>query len=57
MRQLRRHLLDSGADPSARYRDRNTALHTAAFFGRAEAAARLQGTREELFAVVGDYEL
>jgi peptidoglycan/LPS O-acetylase OafA/YrhL len=34
-------LLEAGADPSARYRDRNTALHTAAFFGRAEAAARL----------------
>jgi hypothetical protein len=35
------YLLEAGADPSARYRDRNTALHTAAFFGRAEAAARL----------------
>ncbi|MHC4273664.1 MAG: acyltransferase family protein [Planctomycetota bacterium] len=35
------YLLEAGADPSAKYRDRNTALHTAAFFGRAEAAARL----------------
>ncbi|MCP3904314.1 MAG: acyltransferase family protein [Planctomycetes bacterium] len=35
------YLLEAGADPSARYRDRNTALHTAAFFGRAEAADRL----------------
>ncbi len=39
--QVVEYLLDAGADPSARYRDRNTALHTAAFFGRAEAAARL----------------
>jgi peptidoglycan/LPS O-acetylase OafA/YrhL len=35
------YLLEVGADPSARYRDRNTALHTAAFFGRANAAAHL----------------
>jgi len=35
------YLLDAGADPNARYRDRNTALHTAAFFGRAKAAAKL----------------
>ena len=28
-------LLESGADPSARYGDDNTAMHTAAFFGRA----------------------
>jgi peptidoglycan/LPS O-acetylase OafA/YrhL len=34
-------LLDAGADPNARYRDQNTALHTAAFFGRAEAVRRL----------------
>jgi peptidoglycan/LPS O-acetylase OafA/YrhL len=35
------YLLEAGADPSARYRDQNTALHTAAFFGRADAAALL----------------
>ncbi|MFG0252186.1 MAG: acyltransferase family protein, partial [Phycisphaerales bacterium JB038] len=35
------YLLEAGADPSARFRDRNTALHSAAFFGRAEAAAKL----------------
>jgi peptidoglycan/LPS O-acetylase OafA/YrhL len=35
------YLLEAGADPNARYRDQNTALHTAAFFGRAEAATRL----------------
>lgn len=35
------YLLEAGANPSARYGDQNTALHTAAFFGRAEAAARL----------------
>jgi Acyltransferase family/Ankyrin repeats (3 copies) len=34
-------LLDAGADPSARYRDGSTALHTAAFLGRADAATRL----------------
>jgi peptidoglycan/LPS O-acetylase OafA/YrhL len=35
------YLLEAGADPNARYRDQNTALHTAAFFGRAEAVLRL----------------
>jgi peptidoglycan/LPS O-acetylase OafA/YrhL len=40
-REVIEYLLEAGADPSARYRDRNTALHTAAFFGRAEAAASL----------------
>jgi len=44
------YLLDAGADPSARYRDRNTALHTAAFFGRAEAAARLLDAGAEVNA-------
>lgn len=34
-------LLEKGADPGARYKDFNTALHTAAFLGRAECAARL----------------
>jgi peptidoglycan/LPS O-acetylase OafA/YrhL len=36
-----RYLLEIGADPSARYRDRNTPLHTACFFGRAEVAELL----------------
>jgi hypothetical protein len=35
------YLLDAGADPSARFRDRNTAPHSAAFFGRAGVVARL----------------
>jgi len=34
-------LLDEGADPNTRYGDSNTALHSAAFFGRADAAALL----------------
>jgi fucose 4-O-acetylase-like acetyltransferase len=36
-----KYLLDIGADPSAPYRDRNTPLHTACFFGRAEVAELL----------------
>lgn len=35
------YLLEIGADPSARYRDLNTPLHTACFFGRAEVAEHL----------------
>lgn len=34
-------LLELGADPNARYRDGNTPMHTACFFGRAEVAERL----------------
>ena len=34
-------LLENGADPSARYRDQNTPLHSAAFFGRAACAEAL----------------
>lgn len=34
-------LLEAGADPAARYGDGNTPLHTACFFGRAEAARLL----------------
>ncbi|MFM9958679.1 MAG: acyltransferase family protein [Phycisphaerales bacterium] len=34
-------LLELGADPNARYRDGNTALHTACFFGHSEMAERL----------------
>jgi len=44
------YLLEAGADPSARYRDRNTALHSAAFFGRADAAARLLDAGAEVNA-------
>ncbi|MHC4695719.1 MAG: acyltransferase family protein [Planctomycetota bacterium] len=44
------YLLDAGADPNARYRDRNTALHTAAFFGRAEAATQLLDAEAEVNA-------
>ena len=35
------YLLSVGASPSARYRDRNTPLHTACFFGRYEVAELL----------------
>jgi len=44
------YVLDAGADPSARYRDQNTALHTAAFFGRAEAATQLLDAGAEVNA-------
>jgi len=36
-----KYLLDAGADPNARYRDQNTPLHTACFFGRAKLAGYL----------------
>jgi peptidoglycan/LPS O-acetylase OafA/YrhL len=36
-----KYLLDMGADPSARYKDQNTPLHTACFFGRADVARHL----------------
>ncbi len=35
------YLLEIGADPSARYKDGNTPMHTACFFGRAEVAEQL----------------
>jgi len=44
------YLLEAGADPSARYRDRNTALHAAAFFGRANAASLLLDAGAEVDA-------
>jgi peptidoglycan/LPS O-acetylase OafA/YrhL len=45
------YLLEVGADPSARYRDRNTAMHAAAFFGRAAAAERIIEAGADLNAV------
>ena len=44
------YLIEAGADPSAPYSDRNTALHTAAFFGRDEAVARLLDAGAEVNA-------
>ncbi|MCP5111817.1 MAG: acyltransferase family protein [bacterium] len=44
------YLITAGADASARYRDQNTALHTAAFFGRATAATRLLDAGAEITA-------
>ncbi len=44
------YLLVAGADPSARYRDRNTALLTAAFFGRVEAVTQLLDVGAEVNA-------
>jgi fucose 4-O-acetylase-like acetyltransferase len=42
-----KYLLEVGADPSARYRDLNTPLHTACFFGRAEVAELLLGANAD----------
>ena len=36
-----KYLLQIGADPNARYKDQNTPMHTACFFGRAELAGYL----------------
>ncbi len=44
------YLLEIGADPNARYRDLNTPLHTACFFGRAEVAEHLLGANADLTA-------
>lgn len=46
-----KYLLEMGADPSARYLDRNTPLHTACFFGRAEVAELLLRAGADLDAV------
>lgn len=46
-----RVLLELGADPNARYRDGNTPMHTACFFGRAEIAERLLRAGTDLAAV------
>lgn len=44
-------LLQMGANPSAPYRDRNTPLHTACFFGRAEVAELLLRAKADLNAL------
>lgn len=43
-------LLAAGADPNARYGERQTALHTAAVFGKAEATQRLLSAGAEVNA-------
>lgn len=50
------YLLDIGAHPSAPYRDRNTPLHTACFFGRAEVAERLlrAGAAQDVVSAAGE---
>ncbi|MEM1330123.1 MAG: acyltransferase family protein [Planctomycetota bacterium] len=42
------YLLKVGADPSARYRDGHTPMHTACFFGRDEVAQHLLGAGADL---------
>lgn len=51
-----RYLLEIGADPSARYRDLNTPLHTACFFGRSEVAEHLlrAGADQTVASAVGE---
>jgi fucose 4-O-acetylase-like acetyltransferase len=51
-----KYLLDIGADPSAPYQDRNTPLHTACFFGRAEVAEHLlrAGANQTVASATGD---
>lgn len=51
-----RYLLEIGAEPSARYTDLNTPLHTACFFGRAEVAAELlaAGADQTVESAAGD---
>lgn len=51
-----KYLLEIGAHPSARYQDRNTPLHTACFFGRAEVAELLiqAGADQTAASAIGD---
>jgi len=51
-----KYLLDIGAHPSAPYQDRNTPLHTACFFGRAEVAELLlrAGADQTAASAAGD---
>ena len=51
-----KYLLEIGADPSAPYLDRNTPLHTACFFGRAEVAELLlrAGADQTAVSATGD---
>lgn len=51
-----KYLLDIGANPSAPYQDRNTPLHTACFFGRAEIAELLlrAGADQTATSAIGD---
>ncbi len=51
-----KYLLDIGANPSAPYKDRNTPLHTACFFGRAEVAELLlrAGADQTAASAIGD---
>jgi len=50
------YLLEIGANPSAPYQDRNTPLHTACFFGRAEVAELLlrAGADQTAVSAIGD---
>jgi len=51
-----KYLLEIGADPSAPYQDRNTPLHTACFFGRAQVAELLlrAGADQTAASATGD---
>jgi fucose 4-O-acetylase-like acetyltransferase len=51
-----KYLLEIGADPGTPYRDRNTPLHTACFFGRAEVAEHLlrAGADQDVASATGE---
>jgi peptidoglycan/LPS O-acetylase OafA/YrhL len=51
-----KYLLEIGANPSAPYQDRNTPLHTACFFGRADVAELLlrAGADQTALSAIGD---
>lgn len=54
--QATKYLLEIGANPSAPYLDRNTPLHTACFFGRAQVAELLlrAGADQTAASALGD---